>query len=52
MSANRGETLAKIEAMVQQELSITVIDKREINMYIDKNNFLYPTIDRVSTSVI
>ncbi|QRV82705.1 hypothetical protein RhiJN_10725 [Ceratobasidium sp. AG-Ba] len=46
MSANRGETLAKIEVLVQQELAISAVNKPEINMYLDKHNFLYPTIDR------
>ncbi|KAG9118505.1 hypothetical protein FRC07_006949 [Ceratobasidium sp. 392] len=46
MPANQGEVLAKIEAVVQQELAVSVADKPEIKMYLDKDNFLYPTFSR------
>ncbi|KAG8723505.1 hypothetical protein FRC09_003064 [Ceratobasidium sp. 395] len=46
MPANRGDTLPKMDTLTQQEFSISVADKPEIQMYLDKDNFLYPTIDR------
>ncbi|QRW10716.1 hypothetical protein RhiLY_09715 [Ceratobasidium sp. AG-Ba] len=46
MPANRGETLAKIETMVQYELAVSPVEKPEIDMYLHKHNFLYPTVNR------
>ncbi|KAG8718405.1 hypothetical protein FRC09_012714 [Ceratobasidium sp. 395] len=46
MPASRGEVLSKIALLAQQEFAISVADKPEIKMYLDKDNFLYPTIDR------
>jgi hypothetical protein len=49
MSANRGNSLAKIECMMEDQFGVTASDKRMLYELMDKDLFLYPTTNRVST---
>lgn len=48
MSANRGNSLAKIEYMMEEQFGVTASDKRMLYQLMDKDLFLYPTTHRVS----
>jgi hypothetical protein len=48
MSANRGSSLAKIEYMMEHEFGVAAGDQRMLYDLMDKDLFLYPTVDRVS----
>ena len=49
MSANRGNSLAKIEYMMEEQFAVAASDKRMLYQLMYKDSFLYPTADRVST---
>ncbi|KAG8732071.1 hypothetical protein FRC10_001257, partial [Ceratobasidium sp. 414] len=44
-SGNRGNSLSKIEVMMEQEFTITTVDKPELYQLMNKDQFLYPTAD-------
>jgi hypothetical protein len=48
MSANRGNSLAKIECMMEHEFEIAMGDTSTLFDLMDKDLFLFPTLDRVS----
>lgn len=52
MSADRGNSLAKIEYMMEHEFGLAADDKRMLYQLMDKDLFLFPTTARVSTSVL
>ena len=49
MSGNRGNSLAKISCMMEHEFGVAEGNKRMIYQLMDKDLFLFPTDDRVST---
>lgn len=49
MSANRGNSLAKIEYMVEEQFGVTANDGQMLYQLMEKDLFLYPTANRVST---
>lgn len=46
MSANRGNSLAKIEYMMEHEFGVSPGDKALLYNLMDKDLFLFPTVDR------
>ncbi|KAG9080275.1 hypothetical protein FRC06_006842, partial [Ceratobasidium sp. 370] len=46
MSANRGNSLARIEVMMEQEYAVNVVDKPEVHQLMTKDQFLYPDFSR------
>ncbi|KAG9077150.1 hypothetical protein FRC06_009075, partial [Ceratobasidium sp. 370] len=46
MSANRGNSLTQIEVMMEQEFTVTTVDKPEIYQLLNKDQFLYPNVNR------
>ncbi|KAG9078576.1 hypothetical protein FS749_009388 [Ceratobasidium sp. UAMH 11750] len=46
MSANRGNSLTRIEVMMEQEFAVTTVDKPEIYQLLNKDQFLYPNVNR------
>jgi hypothetical protein len=49
MSGNRGSSLAKIEFMMEHEFGVEASDKRVLYQLMDKDLFLFPTAERVSS---
>jgi hypothetical protein len=49
MSGNRGSSLAKIECMMEHEFEVSAGDQSSLFQLMDKDLFLFPTVDRVST---
>ncbi|KAG8732209.1 hypothetical protein FRC10_001158 [Ceratobasidium sp. 414] len=46
MSANRGNLLTRIEVMVEQEFTVTIVNKPEIYQLLKNDQFLYPNVNR------
>ncbi|KAG8738805.1 hypothetical protein FRC10_006457 [Ceratobasidium sp. 414] len=44
-SGNRGNSLSRIEVMMEQEFSVTMANKTELYQLMNKDLFLYPTAD-------
>ncbi|KAG8732991.1 hypothetical protein FRC10_000494 [Ceratobasidium sp. 414] len=45
-SGNRGNSLARIEIMMEQEFVVTTVDKPELHQLMSNDQFLYPTVNR------
>ncbi|KAG9091717.1 hypothetical protein FRC06_000440 [Ceratobasidium sp. 370] len=45
-SGNRGNSLSRIEVMMEQEFAVTVVDKPELYQLMSNDQFLFPTVNR------
>ena len=52
MSANRSNSLAKIEYMMENAFGVATSDKRKLYKLMVKDQFLFPTDKRVSAHSI
>ncbi|KAF8595896.1 hypothetical protein BDV93DRAFT_514595 [Ceratobasidium sp. AG-I] len=50
MSANRGNSLAKIELLMEQEYAVTIVDKPKLRQLMSKDQFLYPTANQTTAN--
>ncbi|KAG9078216.1 hypothetical protein FRC06_008487 [Ceratobasidium sp. 370] len=48
-SGNRGNSLMRIEVMMEQELAVMAVDKPEIHQLMSHDQFLYPNFNRDPT---
>ncbi|KAG8731262.1 hypothetical protein FRC10_001915 [Ceratobasidium sp. 414] len=48
-SGNRGNSLTRVEVMMEQEFAVTIVDKPELYQLMSNDQFLYPTFDRDPT---
>ncbi|KAG8737648.1 hypothetical protein FRC10_007971 [Ceratobasidium sp. 414] len=46
MSVNHGNSLTRIEVMMEQEFAVTTVDKPEIYQLLSKDQFLYPNVNQ------